>query len=93
MATVTCKCLFFTVFFKYSTVTEAQITKLKMNVRVNGYDDTWLQFGKNNKKSSFKPLHDKTNKMACVPREDEDQPGHLLCPQWVTKDPRMPRLI
>ena len=45
----------------------------------------------------------KTNKMACAPREDSDQPGH----QWVAKDPsflhadsedsdqtgRMPRLI
>ena len=23
------------------------------------------------------PPHDKTNKMACAPREDSDQPGHL----------------
>ena len=22
------------------------------------------------------PAHDKTNKMACAPREDSDQPGH-----------------
>ena len=25
----------------------------------------------------FEPPHDKTNKMACVPKEDSDQPGHL----------------
>ena len=24
----------------------------------------------------FEPLHDKTNKMACAPSEDSDQPGH-----------------
>ena len=24
-----------------------------------------------------KPVHNKTNKMACVPSEDSDQPGHL----------------
>ena len=36
--------------------------------------------------------HDETNKMACVPSEDSDQPGHppsliksLLCAQWVAK--------
>ena len=30
----------------------------------------------------FEPPHDKTNKMACVPSEDSDQPGHqsLHCP-------------
>ena len=26
----------------------------------------------------FELPHDKTNKMTCVPREDSDQPGHLL---------------
>ena len=26
--------------------------------------------------NSFKPSHDKTNKMACVPSEASDQPGH-----------------
>ena len=26
--------------------------------------------------SRFEPPHDKTNKMACAPREDSDQPGH-----------------
>ena len=25
---------------------------------------------------TFEPPHDKTNKMACVPNEDSDQPGH-----------------
>ena len=25
----------------------------------------------------FEPPHDKTNKMACAPSEDSDQPGHL----------------
>ena len=24
----------------------------------------------------YEPPHDKTNKMACVPSEDSDQPGH-----------------
>ena len=31
--------------------------------------DTW--------RGSFEPPHDKTNNMACVPREDSDQPGHM----------------
>ena len=42
----------------------------------------------------YEPPHDKTNKMACAPSEDSDQPGHppslisLHCaPQWVAKDP------
>ena len=26
--------------------------------------------------STFEPLHDKTNKMTCVPSKDSDQPGH-----------------
>ena len=26
----------------------------------------------------FEPPHDKTNKMACAPSEDSDQPGHPL---------------
>ena len=25
----------------------------------------------------FEPPHDKTNKVACAPSEDSDQPGHL----------------
>ena len=25
---------------------------------------------------AFEPPHDKTNKMACAPNEDSDQPGH-----------------
>ena len=25
----------------------------------------------------YEPMHDKTNKMTCVPREDSDQPGQL----------------
>ena len=55
----------------------------------------------------FEPPHDKTNKMACAPSEDSDQPGNPLCAQLVAKDPsflhadsedsdqtgRMPRLI
>ena len=27
--------------------------------------------------SCYEPSHDKTNKMACAPSEDSDQPGHL----------------
>ena len=41
----------------------------------------------------FEPPHDKTNKMACAPTEDSDQPGHRpvwsessLCAQWIAKD-------
>ena len=40
----------------------------------------------NLKTSSYEPPHDKTNKMACAPSEDSDQPGHppslisLRCP-------------
>ena len=36
--------------------------------------------------SKIEPPHDKTNKMACAPSEDSDQPGHpprlisLRCP-------------
>ena len=39
------------------------------------------------------PAHDKTNKMACVPGEDSDQPGHpsslisLPCPLEETLGP------
>ena len=40
-----------------------------------------------------KPSHDKTLKMACVPCEDSDQPGHppslirvSLYTQWVAQD-------
>ena len=29
------------------------------------------------KKNEFEPPRDKTNKMACAPSEDSDQPGHL----------------
>ena len=29
------------------------------------------------KSFSNEPPHDKTNKMACAPSEDSDQPGHL----------------
>ena len=32
---------------------------------------------------SFEPPRDKTNKMACAPREDSDQPGHLPSLIWV----------
>ena len=53
---------------------------------------------------TYEPPHDKTNKMACAPSQDSDQP---LCAQWVAKDSsflhadnedsdqtgRMPRLI
>ena len=28
-------------------------------------------------KQSFEPQHDKTNKMACAPSKNSDQPGHL----------------
>ena len=42
----------------------------------------------------IEPPHDKTNKMACAPTEDSDQPGHLPslirvldCVQWVAKGP------
>ena len=27
-------------------------------------------------KTAFEPRYDKTNKMACAPSEDSDQPGH-----------------
>ena len=28
----------------------------------------------------YEPRHDKTNKVACAPSKDSDQPGHLRCP-------------
>ena len=36
-------------------------------------------------KELFEPAHDKTNKMACAPSEDSDQPGHP--PSLIAKDP------
>ena len=53
---------------------------------------------------TFEPSRDKTNKMACAPSEDSDQPGHpheeSLGPQLPTERTaktdhtgRMPRLI
>ena len=51
----------------------------------------------------YEPPRDKTNKMACAPSEDSDQPGHKeslgsLATQWVHSEDsdqtgRMPRLI
>ena len=38
----------------------------------------------------YEPPHDKTNNMACAPREDSDQPGQSsLCAQWVAKVPTL----
>ena len=31
--------------------------------------------------------HDKTNKTACAPSQDSDQPGHSLCAHRVSKNP------
>ena len=31
--------------------------------------------------------HDKTNKMTVRPAKTQDPSGHLLCAQWVAKDP------
>ena len=31
----------------------------------------------------YEPLHDKTNKKACAPSEDSDQPGHLGLADWM----------
>ena len=48
-------------------------------------------------KSQYKPSHDKTNKMACAPSEDSDQPGHppslikgLRCPHEEILGPKLP---
>ena len=32
----------------------------------------------------FEPYCDKTNKMACAPSEDSDQPGHLHLPSLIS---------
>ena len=49
--------------------------------------------------SRFEPPCDKTNKMACAPSEDSDQPGHppsaqavlsLRCPQEESLGPQLP---
>ena len=51
------------------------------------YRDDVLQY-------TIEPSRDKTNKVACAPSKDSDQPGHppslitSLCAQWVAKDPR-----
>ena len=44
--------------------------------------------------SKHVPLHDRTNKMTCLPSEDSHQPGYspslirvFVCAQWVAKDP------
>ena len=40
---------------------------------------------KANQSRKYKPPHDKTNKMACAPSEDSDQPGQInlgICPVW-----------
>ena len=46
--------------------------------------------------SVIEPVHDKTNKIACAPNEDSDQPGastqsdqSSLCALWVAKDPML----
>ena len=45
---------------------------------------------------SYQPPHDKTNKMACAPSEDSDQPGRLpslislRCPHEETLGPQLP---
>ena len=44
----------------------------------------------------YEPAHDKTNKMACAPCEDSDQPGHqpslisLHCPHEESLGPKLP---
>ena len=45
-------------------------------------------------KDTCEPHRDKTNKMACAPSEDSNQPGHppslirvFAVRQWVAKDP------
>ena len=38
---------------------------------------TYVLMEKYGKVSLNEPIHDKTNKMACAPSEDSDQPGHL----------------
>ena len=40
--------------------------------------NTWYQQVRDALSKSNEPPHDKTNKMACVPSEDSDQPGHAL---------------
>ena len=46
--------------------------------------------------SRFDPTHDNTNKMACVPSKDSDQPGHLpslislLCPHEESVGAKLP---
>ena len=45
----------------------------------------------------YEPEHDKTNKIACAPSEDSDQPGYppslislcFFCDFWVAKDPNL----
>ena len=42
---------------------------------------------------TFEPQHDKTNKMACVPSENSDQPEHppnLRCPHDESLGPLLP---
>ena len=39
-------------------------------------DDNWVKNEFITVSTITEPPHDKTNKMACAPREDSDQPGH-----------------
>ena len=40
------------------------------------YHLKWKRVTDESKEIPFKPLHDKTNAITCVPSEDSDQPGH-----------------
>ena len=40
------------------------------------YHLKWTRVTDESKEIPFKPLHDKTNAITCVPSEDSDQPGH-----------------
>ena len=46
----------------------------RLHVLISDYAWTEIQFMQ--LVSSFEPPHNKTNKVACAPSEDSDQPGH-----------------
>ena len=45
-------------------------------VVTSGHSDCLLCSHTQNVKPQCEPPHDRTNKMACAPSEDSDQPGH-----------------
>ena len=53
-------------FYNFSLIPDAEVLVVVQDV-INEFPPLQV---------IYEPPHDKTNKMACVPSEDSDQPGH-----------------